>query len=53
MNDYEILKATFKNIGCNFLSTQTLIGFTVIVVVNLAKEIHWEFDINGKFIGVK
>lgn len=52
MTDFEILKKTFKDIGCNYLSTQTLIGVTIIVPINNSKEVHYEFDTQGNFIRV-
>ena len=52
MNDYKILKATFKSIGCGFTSSQTLFGFIVNVQTSSETCTNWEFDSTGKFIRV-
>ena len=51
MNDYEILKASLKSINCNFASSQTLLGYTVMIQTN-EKVIDFEFDHTGKFLRI-
>lgn len=51
MNDFEKLKNTLKDIGCNFVSCQTLIGFDVEVQIEV-KVLSFEFDNDGKFLRI-
>ena len=51
MTDIQALKQMYLKIGLNFSSCQTLVGHTVVIATE-TKEIHFEFDCDGKFIRI-